>query len=109
MPENPVKLHESVRYGTIPKRKRRFGRLAYPWLTIVAKEVEQLTIAGHKVPVTNPEKLYFSKQAKVTKLELVRYYLSVAPGLILSKPRALSGASQPAPRSIPEMRGELPR
>jgi DNA ligase D-like protein (predicted polymerase) len=48
----------------------------------VAKEVEILTISGHKVPVTNPEKLYFSKQAKVTKLELVRYYLSVAPGAL---------------------------
>jgi DNA ligase D-like protein (predicted polymerase) len=48
----------------------------------VAKEVEHLTIAGHDVPVTNPEKLYFSKQAKVTKLELVRYYLSVAPGAL---------------------------
>jgi DNA ligase D-like protein (predicted polymerase) len=48
----------------------------------VAKQVEILTIAGRKVPVTNPEKLYFSKQAKVTKLELVRYYLSVAPGAL---------------------------
>ncbi len=48
----------------------------------MAKEVEHLTIAGREVPVTNPEKLYFSKQAKVTKLELVRYYLSVAPGAL---------------------------
>ena len=48
----------------------------------MAKEVEVLMIAGHKVPVTNPEKLYFSKQAKVTKVELVRYYLSVAPGAL---------------------------
>ena len=45
----------------------------------MAKEVEILTILGHEVPVTNPEKLYFSQQVKVTKLELVRYYLSVAP------------------------------
>jgi DNA ligase D-like protein (predicted polymerase) len=48
----------------------------------VAKEVEILTVAGRKVPVTNPEKLYFSKQAKVTKLELVQYYLSVAAGAL---------------------------
>jgi DNA ligase D-like protein (predicted polymerase) len=48
----------------------------------VAKETEILVINGRKVPVTNPEKFYFSKQAKVTKLELVQYYLSVAPGAL---------------------------
>ena len=40
-----------------------------------------LSIAGHEVRVTNPEKLYFS-QAQVTKLDLVRYYLSVASGAL---------------------------
>jgi DNA ligase D-like protein (predicted polymerase) len=34
------------------------------------------------VRVTHPEKLYFSKQAKLTKLDLVRYYLSVAQGAL---------------------------
>ena len=48
----------------------------------MAKEVETLTISGREVQVTNPEKLYFAKEAKVTKLELVRYYLSVAPGAL---------------------------
>jgi bifunctional non-homologous end joining protein LigD len=43
---------------------------------------EVLTIDGHEVRVTNPDKLYFSKQIKLTKLELVRYYLSVAPGAL---------------------------
>jgi DNA ligase D-like protein (predicted polymerase) len=43
---------------------------------------EVLTINGHEVRVTNPDKLYFSKQVKLTKLELVRYYLSVAPGAL---------------------------
>jgi bifunctional non-homologous end joining protein LigD len=43
---------------------------------------EVLSIAGHEVRVTHPEKLYFSKQAKVTKLDLVRYYLAVAPGAL---------------------------
>jgi DNA ligase D-like protein (predicted polymerase) len=43
---------------------------------------ETLLIKGREVRVTNPDKLYFSKQAKVTKLELVRYYLSVAPGAL---------------------------
>jgi len=50
----------------------------------VAKEPasETLSINGREVRVTNPDKLYFSKQAKVTKLELVRYYMSVAPGAL---------------------------
>ncbi len=41
-----------------------------------------LTIDGRDVPITHPEKLYFSKQVRVTKLDLVRYYLSVAPGAV---------------------------
>lgn len=43
---------------------------------------EVLTINGHDVRVSNPDKLYFTKQIKLTKLELVRYYLSVAPGAL---------------------------
>jgi bifunctional non-homologous end joining protein LigD len=49
----------------------------------VAKEPasEVLSIDGREVRVTNPGKLYFS-QAKISKLDLVRYYLSVAPGAL---------------------------
>ncbi len=43
---------------------------------------ETLSIEGHEVRVTHPEKPYFSKQVKVSKLDLVRYYLSVAPGAL---------------------------
>ena len=39
-------------------------------------------INGHEVRITHPDKLYFSKQTKLTKLNLVRYYLSVAPGAL---------------------------
>ena len=41
-----------------------------------------LSLDGREVRVTNPEKLYFSKQIQLTKLDLVRYYLSVAPGAL---------------------------
>jgi bifunctional non-homologous end joining protein LigD len=44
--------------------------------------VEVLAINGHEVRVTHPGKLYFSKQVKISKLELVRYYLSVASGAL---------------------------
>src|SRR3989449_391977 len=43
---------------------------------------EVLSIEGREVRVTNPDKPYFSKQTKVSKLDLVRYYLSVAPGAV---------------------------
>ena len=43
---------------------------------------EILSLDGHDVRVSNPDKLYFTKQTKVTKLELVRYYLAVAPGAL---------------------------
>ena len=40
-----------------------------------------LSLEGREVRITNPDKLYFS-QARISKLDLVRYYLSVAPGAI---------------------------
>jgi len=46
------------------------------------EEAEVLEIDGREVRITHPEKLYFAKQAKITKLDLVRYYLSVAPGAL---------------------------
>jgi bifunctional non-homologous end joining protein LigD len=46
------------------------------------EKTETLSIEGHEVRVTHPDKPYFSKQVKVSKLDLVRYYLSVAPGAL---------------------------
>ena len=43
---------------------------------------EVLTIHGRQVRITHPEKLYFSKQIKLSKLDIVRYYLSVADGAL---------------------------
>jgi bifunctional non-homologous end joining protein LigD len=53
---------------------------------------EVLSIEGREIRVTNPDKPYFSKQTKLSKLDLVRYYLSVAPGAlggILDRPLVL--------------------
>jgi DNA ligase D-like protein (predicted polymerase) len=41
-----------------------------------------LSLDGREVQITHPDKLYFSKQVRITKLELVRYYLSVASGAL---------------------------
>ncbi|AXC11825.1 ATP-dependent DNA ligase [Acidisarcina polymorpha] len=43
---------------------------------------ELLSVEGREIRVTHPEKLYFSKQTKLSKLDLVRYYLAVAPGAL---------------------------
>src|SRR5690348_10028026 len=50
----------------------------------VAKEAAKavLSVEGREVTITNPDKLYFASQARISKLDLVRYYLSVAPGAV---------------------------
>jgi bifunctional non-homologous end joining protein LigD len=50
----------------------------------VSKEeaAELLSIDGREVRVTHPSKLYFSRQVQLTKLDLVRYYLAIAPGAL---------------------------
>jgi DNA ligase D-like protein (predicted polymerase) len=50
---------------------------------LVAKqETELLLIEGREIPVTHPDKLFFSKLTKLSKLDIVRYYMSVAPGAL---------------------------
>ena len=48
----------------------------------MAKEPEAavLAIDGREVRVTNPDKPYFSREARLTKLDLVNYFLAVVPG-----------------------------
>jgi DNA ligase D-like protein (predicted polymerase) len=41
-----------------------------------------LVIDGREVAVTHPGKPYFSRQTKLSKLDIVRYYLSLAPGAL---------------------------
>ena len=45
-------------------------------------EAVVLPIDGRDVRVTHPDKLYFSKELKFSKLDLVHYYLSVAGGAL---------------------------
>jgi DNA ligase D-like protein (predicted polymerase) len=49
---------------------------------MVEAEAEVLTIDGREVRVTHPDKLYFSRLVRLTKLDLVRYYLAVAGGAL---------------------------
>jgi DNA ligase D-like protein (predicted polymerase) len=71
----------------------------------VAKDesVEVISVEGKEVRITHPEKPYFLSGTKLSKLDLVRYYLSVAPGAlngIRDRPivlkRFVDGAEAPA-------------
>ena len=53
-----------------------------------ADTTETLSIDGREVRITHPEKPYFTKQTKVSKLDLVRYYLSLrarSPGFAIDR------------------------
>jgi DNA ligase D-like protein (predicted polymerase) len=43
---------------------------------------EILLVEGREVRITHPDKPYFSKATKLSKLDVVRYYLAVAPGAL---------------------------
>jgi len=47
-----------------------------------AEQAEVLSIDGREVRISHPDKPYFTLDTKLTKLELVRYYLSIAPGAL---------------------------
>jgi bifunctional non-homologous end joining protein LigD len=47
----------------------------------VAEPKKVLSLAGREVAISNPSKVFFSR-AGVTKLDMVRYYLSVADGAL---------------------------
>jgi bifunctional non-homologous end joining protein LigD len=41
-----------------------------------------LELGGREVVVTNPGKPYFSRDVKLSKLDVVRYYVAIAPGAL---------------------------
>jgi DNA ligase D-like protein (predicted polymerase) len=49
---------------------------------VKSEAAEILIIDGREVRITHPEKLYFSREVKLSKLGLVQYYLAVAAGAL---------------------------
>ena len=45
-------------------------------------DAEILTLNGHEVRITHPGKPYFTKQTKLSKLDVVKYYVAVADGAL---------------------------
>jgi DNA ligase D-like protein (predicted polymerase) len=46
------------------------------------EDAEIIMVDGREVRVTHPDKPYFSLQTKLSKVDLVRYYLAIAPGAL---------------------------
>jgi bifunctional non-homologous end joining protein LigD len=46
------------------------------------ESAEVLSIDGRDIRITNPDKAYFARGVKLSKLDVVRYYLSVADGAV---------------------------
>lgn len=78
------------------------------------KKQVQLEVDGHAVTISNPDKVFFPSLGK-TKLDLVRYFLAVAPGAIrgvrdrpMILKRFVDGAAKEpfyqkrAPQNVPE-------
>src|ERR1700692_3686397 len=79
------------------------------------ESAKALTIDGREVRISNPDKPYFSRDVKLSKLDVVQYYLSVASGAVAGirdRPcllkRFVDGAENPpfyqkrAPENRPE-------
>jgi DNA ligase D-like protein (predicted polymerase) len=56
-----------------------------PFQKAVSKNTpaEIVALDGRQIQITNPEKLYFAKGLQLTKLDIVRYYRSIAPGALV--------------------------
>jgi bifunctional non-homologous end joining protein LigD len=47
-----------------------------------AEAAELLTVEGREVRITHPDKPYFTQRTKLSKIDIVRYFLFVAPGAL---------------------------
>ncbi|HEY7393765.1 MAG TPA: DNA polymerase domain-containing protein [Gemmatimonadaceae bacterium] len=47
-----------------------------------AEPTEILAVDGREVRITHPDKPYFTRDVKLSKLDIVRYYLQIAPGAV---------------------------
>lgn len=66
--------------GAVPARRSERGQAA-PAAVMPTPERELLTIGGREVAISNPNKVLFP-EAGHTKLDLVRYYLTVSEGAL---------------------------
>ena len=71
-------------------------------VSAMASKQEVIEVDGREVTITNPDKVFFPR-AGFTKLDLVRYYLAVAPGAI----RGVAGRPMALKRFVHGAEGEF--
>jgi bifunctional non-homologous end joining protein LigD len=87
--------------GTRRRTGWRTPRRPSKQIGAMATKKEVLEVDGQEVAISNPEKLYF-REAGITKLELVRYYLAVAEGAL----RGVRGRPMALKRYVDGAEGE---
>ncbi|HEX6275606.1 MAG TPA: DNA polymerase domain-containing protein [Polyangiaceae bacterium] len=81
------KLRPQTRFASRGASRGVFGRpvasrLRFAGMSARDEPPEILAVNGREVRVTHPSKPYFSREAKLSKLDVVRYYLAVAEGAV---------------------------
>src|ERR1043166_2746294 len=61
---------------------RKTHRSEFAYVMAKQEAAEVLVVDGHEVRITHPDKPYFTRDVKLTKRDIVRYYLTVAPGAL---------------------------
>ena len=77
--------------GVLPGHHPSAGLACRGYRSRMASPKEILAVSGREVAISNPQKVYFP-QTGHTKLDLVRYYLSVADGALTGVAGSPDGA-----------------
>src|SRR6204780_1497880 len=72
---------DAVRRRRVPPSRRIGARIRPGYSDAMPDRKEIIEVAGRAVTVSNPDKVYFPRTGH-TKMDLVRYYLSVADGAL---------------------------
>jgi bifunctional non-homologous end joining protein LigD len=78
----PRRTHPLSRVAPTPGFVLRNGYADVPPLMPKKDNAQVLAIDGHEVRISNPDKPYFARDVKLSKLDVVRYYLAVANGAL---------------------------
>src|SRR5688572_24010956 len=77
--------HSGV-WGRCAAAARRGGFMSAPGAGSLARMSQEdevtLEVDGRAVRVTHPDKPYFTRGVQLSKLDIVNYYLAVAPGAV---------------------------
>jgi DNA primase len=55
----------------------------YPNPVPKSDDAELMTVGDYQIRISHPAKPYFTRDAQLSKIDLVRYFISVAPGALI--------------------------